>query len=201
MPPVPRPAVVFNSVGAELQEAGFGEIIGSVAKGIAEGQRALDLDSIQTMVVLAKTMIPVIPEISEVITGQPITVPISGAAPIQVTGARVTTTASDPVEMSALQCGLLPSFYQFTEAVIDLNISIQLRIATQTNTDGSQSTGLFAFASHVNFRTQNTYSYQVSASSSVIATLKPVPPNVRLTPSIVTVNALNPNAPIVSTGS
>ena len=195
------PPVVFNSVGAELQEAGFGEIISSIAKGIADGQRALDRDALDTLIVLSKTMVPVIPEISEVITGQPITVPISGAGSIQVTGARVTATPSDPVEMSALQCGLLPTFYQFTEAVIDLNLSIQIRIATQTESDGSQNTGLFAFASHVNFRTQNTFSYQVSASSSVTATMKPVPPNVRLTPSIITVNALNPKSPVVSIGS
>src|SRR5271169_2862334 len=115
------PPVIFSNVGAELQEAGFGEIISSVAKGIADGQRALDLAAIETMVVLSNTMIPVIPEISEVITGQPITVPISGSGgptSIQVTGARVTATPSDPVQMSALQCGLLPTFYQFTEAVI-----------------------------------------------------------------------------------
>jgi hypothetical protein len=81
-----------------------------------------------------------------------------------------------------------------------LKISIQLREATQTETDGTQSTGIFAFASHVNFRTQNTYSYSVDASSSVTATLKPVPANVRLTPSIITVNALGTN-PTVTTSS
>lgn len=197
------PPITYSNIGAELQEAGFGDIISSIAKGIADGQRALDLAAVQTMVVLSNTMIPVIPEISEVITSQPITVPISGAGgpgSIQVTGARVTSTASDPVEMSALQAGLLPTFYQFTEAVIDLNLSIQLREATETDTDGTKSQGLFAFASHVNFRTQNTYSYQVSAASSVTATMKPVPANVRLTPSIITVNALNPKSPVVSTG-
>lgn len=195
------PAGTITQVGNELQEANFGEILRSIAQGIADGQRALDLAAIQTLVTLSNTFVDVIPEISEVITPQTLTVPISGQPSIEVTGARVTATPSDPVSISALQAGLLPTFYQFTEADINLKISVQLREATQTETDGTQSVGIFAFASHVNFRTQNTYSYSVDASSSVTATLKPVPANVRLTPSIVTVNALSGKTPIVSTST
>ena len=188
----------FSQVGNELQEANFGEIIRSIAQGIADGQRALDLAAVQTMITLSQTMIDVIPEISEVITPETLSVPVSGHPTIQVTGARVTATPSDPVQMSALQAGLLPSFYQFTEATIELKLSVSLREATQTDTDGTQTTGIFCFGSHVNFRTQNTYSYSVDASSSVTATLKPVPANVRLTPQIVTVNALAGKTPSVS---
>jgi hypothetical protein len=195
------PAATITQVGNELQEANFGDILRSIAQGIADGQRALDLAAIQTLVTLSNTLVDVIPEISEVITPQTLTVPISGQPSIEVTGARVTATPSDPVSISALQAGLLPTFYQFTEADINLKISVQLREATQTETDGTQTVGIFAFASHVNFRTQNTYSYSVDASSSVTATLKPVPANVRLTPSIVTVNALSGNTPIVSSSS
>jgi hypothetical protein len=196
------PALQFTQVGNELQEASFGEILRSIAQGIADGQRALDLAAIQTLIVLSTTPVSVIPEITEVITAQSVTVPISGQPSIEVTGARVTASPSDPVQMSALQAGLLPTFYQFTDATIELKISIQLRQATQTDTDGStQTSGIFAFASHVNFRTQNTYSYQVDASSSVTATLKPVPANLRLTPSIITVNTLTGKAPSVTVSS
>jgi hypothetical protein len=183
------PAPTFSDIGNELQEANFGALLSSIAQGIADSQRALDLASVQTLITLSNTMVEIIPEVSEVITPQPLTVPISGQPSIEVTGARVTATPSDAVSMNALQAGLTPTFYQFTEAVIDLKMSIQLRQATQTNTDGSSQMGIFAFASHVNFRTQNTYSYQVDASSSVTATLKPVPGNLRLTPSTITVNA------------
>jgi hypothetical protein len=180
----------FSEVGNELQEANFGDLLGSIAQGIAASQQALDMSSIQTLITLSNTMVDIIPEISEVITPQPLTVPISGQPSIEVTGARVTATASDPISMTALQAGVQPTFYQFTDVEIALKISVQLRQATQVNTDGSTQVGLFAFASHVNFRTQNTYSYQVDASSSVTASLKPVPPNTRLTPSTITVNAL-----------
>jgi len=196
------PALQFTQVGNELQEASYGEILRSIAQGIADGQRALDLSAIQTLIVLSTTPVSIIPEIAEVITAQPLSVPISGQPSIEVTGARVTATPSDPVQMSALQAGLLPTFYQFTDATIELKISIQLRQATQTDTDGStQTSGIFAFASHVNFRTQNTYSYQVNASSSVTATLKPVPANLRLTPSTITVNTLAGKTPSVTVSS
>jgi hypothetical protein len=186
-----------SQIGNELNEAQFGEIVRSIAQGIADGQRALDLASIQTMVALSNTPVEIIPEVTEVLTPQTIPVPVSGHPPVNVTGARVTTTPSEPVTMSALQAGILPTFYQFTEAVIDLKISVQLREAEETNTDGSTSSRIFAFGSHVNFRTQNTYSYGVDASSSVTVTMRPTPPPQRLLPSTITVNALG-SSPIVN---
>jgi hypothetical protein len=195
------PAQQFSQVGSELQEAGFGDIICSIAQGIADGQRALDLAAIQTLITLANTPVSIIPEVTEVISSQALSVPISGQPNIAVTGVRVTATPSDPIQMSALQAGLLPTFYQFTDAEIDLKISVQLRQATQTETDGTQTLGIFAFASHVNFRTQNTYSYGVDASSSVTATLKPVPANLRVTPQTITVNTTTGKAPTVTVGS
>jgi len=134
--------------------------------------------------------VDIIPEVTEVITAQPLTVPISGQPSIQVTGARVTANPSDPVQMSALQAGMLPTFYQFTEATVQLKLSIQLRETTEVDATGNQRVGFSAFASQVNFRTQNTYSYQVDAAANVSATLKPVPPNTRVLPATILVNTL-----------
>ncbi len=189
-----------SQVGNELQEVQFGEMLRSIAQGIADGQHALDLSAVQTLVALSNTFVEIIPEISEVITPQPLAVPISGHPTIEVTGTRVTATASDPISITALQAGLLPTFYQFTEVDINLKISVQLRQVTTTETDGTRSLGIFAFGSHVNFRNQNTYSYTVDASSSVTATLKPVPASLRLNPQIITVNALG-KTPTVTVSS
>lgn len=178
----------LTNVGNELQEVDFGELIRSISQGIADGQRALDLSSIQTLQVLANTPVDVIPEVSEVILPAPFPVQVSGHGPVMVTGARIMASASEPVQMSALQAGLLPTFYQFTEASIVLKVSIQLREASQTDASGQK--GIFAFASHVNFRTQNTFSYAVDAAASVTVTMRPVPPNTRLQPSTITVNAM-----------
>jgi len=196
------PGIQFTQVGNELQEAGFGEILRSIAQGIADGQRALDLAAVQTLIVLANTPVSIIPEVTEVITGQEFPVPVSGQPSVAVTGIRVTSTPSPAVVMSALQAGLLPTFYQFTDVEIALKISVQLRQASQTETDGTtQTSGIFAFGSHVNFRTQNTYSYSVDASSSVTASLKPVPANLRVTPTTITVNTLAGKTPSVTSSS
>src|SRR5579864_5285399 len=193
----------ITQVGNELQEVDFGELVRSIAQGIADGQRALDLSSIKTLQVLASTPVQIIPEVSEVIVPAPFQVEVpsqSGQSSVWITGARVQASASEPVQMSALQAGLLPTFYQFTEADIQLKVSIQLREAEETDTDGNKSSGIFAFASHVNFRTQNTYSYAVDAAASVNVTMKPVPPSIRVQPTIVTVNALGAK-PTVSINS
>jgi hypothetical protein len=190
MPPI-------TQVGAELAEVPFGDFIANVAEGIAEGQRALDLTSVRTLIELSKATVELIPEVTEVITPEPFDVSVSGHDPISVTGARVTPSASEPVRMSALQAGIVPSFYQFAEATIQLKMSLQVREVEKEESDGKKSRGKHLFGSHVNFRTQNTFTYTAEASGSVTAVIRPVPPPTRLVPSIVTVNALGP-APTVT---
>jgi hypothetical protein len=187
-----------TTIGAELQEVQFGELVRSVAQGIADGQHALDLAAIETLQALANTPVSIIPEITEVITPAPFQVNISGQAPVTVTGARVDGTASEPVQMSALQAGLSPTFYQFAEATIQLKVAISLRETQEQDSSGTLVTGLRAFGANVNFRTQNTYGFSVDASAQVNVTMRPVPPPRPLTPATVTVNALGPK-PVVTT--
>lgn len=176
-------------VGNELAEVPFGDFLANVAQGIADGQRALDLTSVQTLVALSQIIVDVIPEVTEVITPESLTVPVSGQNPVQVTGARVSTIVSPAIKMNALQAGIVPTFYQFTEATIQLKMSVQMR--EELDSQGKRS-GIRAFSSSVNFRTKNTFSYSVEASSSVTAVIRPVPAPSRLVPSTVTVNALGP---------
>jgi hypothetical protein len=135
----------LTNVGSELAEVPFGELISNIAQGIADGQRALDLTSIQTLIALSQMQVEVIPEITEVLTNHPFSVPVSGHPSVEVTGVRVEATASEPVEMSALQAGILPTFYQFTEATIELKLSLQMREADQTQSDGSTERVLIPF--------------------------------------------------------
>jgi len=187
----------ITQVGNELAEVPFGDLLRSVAEGIAEGQHALDMTSLRTLVELTKIKVDLIPEVTEVITPEPFDVPVSGQAPVRVTGARVEASAAAPVQMSALQAGLEPTFYQFTEATIQLKVSLQLRETQETDADGKKQTGLRVFGSNVNFRSQNTFSYTAEASSSVTAILRPVPAPTRVVPATITVNALGPT-PVVN---
>jgi len=187
----------ITQVGNELAEVPFGDLLRSVAEGIAEGQHALDMTSLRTLVELTKIKVDLIPEVTEVITPEPFDVPVSGQAPVRVTGARVEASAAAPVQMSALQAGLEPTFYQFTEATIQLKVSLQLRETQETDADGKRQTSLRVFGSNVNFRSQNTFSYTAEASSSVTAILRPVPAPTRVVPATITVNALGPT-PVVN---
>ena len=187
----------IEKIGAELAEVPFGDFIANVAQGIAEGQRSLDLTAVQTLILLSNTQVELIPEVTEVITPEPFDVNVSGHDPIPVTGARITATPSDAVTMSALQAGIVPSFYQFAEATIQLKMSLQVREVEEQEQEGESSFGFRLFGSHVNFRNQSTYSYTAEASSSVTAIIRPVPPPERLVPSTVVVNALGPSPTVV----
>jgi hypothetical protein len=189
----------ITQVGNELAEVPFGDFIRNVAQGIAEGQAALDLTSVRTLLELANTPVSLIPEVTEVISPAPFDVPVSGHPDVEVTGARVAASGSDPVTMSALQAGIVPSFYQFSEATIELKMSVQLREVEEEHVDGKKTRGIKAFGSHVNFRTKNTFSYNAEASSRVTAVLRPVPPPTRLVPTTVTVNAFT-SPPSVTVG-
>jgi hypothetical protein len=179
----------IGQIGSELAEVPIGDLLRSVAQGIADGQAALDLAAVQTLIVLSQTTVDLIPEITEVISPEKLQVQTDGDT-IEVTGARVTASASDAVQLSALQAGLTPSFYQFAEATIQLKLSVQMREVRETQSPTLGPPILRAFASNVNMRTQNTYSYTAEASSSVTALLKPVPPPSRLVPTMITVNEL-----------
>ena len=179
-----------TQIGNELAEIPFGEILRSVAQGIADGQRALDLTSLQTLITLSQTPVDIIPEVTEVITPSPFTVNVSGQPSVQVTGARVQASAAAPVKMNALQAGITPTFYQFTEATIELKVSMQLRNVEETDDQGKKSSFIRAYGSHVNFRSQNTFSFSADAASTVTAILRPVPPPTRVVPSVITVNTL-----------
>jgi hypothetical protein len=181
------------TVGADLLAVPFPKMVLSLAQAIAKGQTALDKASLNTLKVLARTQFDYIPEITEVLTPTNIT-----AGGTTVTGVDVQLVAPRALRMSMLQAGIVPSFYQFTESVIEVKMSISSKVESQSEFEFGlevEASAGFLFASgsmssHVNFRTQNTYSYSVEGSSLLRTTLKPTPPPQRMMPRFITVNAL-----------
>ena len=90
-----------------------------------------------------------------------------------------------------LQAGLLPTFYQFTEALIEVKMSVSLKEDSQASVQrpGFGGRRVVAHAAPVNFRNAATYSHQTEGSSLLRVTMRPVPAPVRLAPDVVTVNA------------
>lgn len=199
------------AIGRDLLDLPFAELVRNLAVAIADGQTALDRNSLETLKALAEAQVEVLSGVTEVIerTTTPVTVTVPGpdggthAQTVEVTGARVVPAGVERTTISMLQAGLFPTFYQFTEASIEAKISITMHEDTesQTRSSGGGFLGLGpsrAFASTVDYRTQNTYSYDANGSSVLRATLRPVPPPSRLQPAITTVNTLT-SPPTVTT--
>lgn len=197
------------AIGQDLLDIPFAEMVRSLALAIAEGQLALDRSSIETLKFLIANDIDVIPEIAEIIEPRERTVTVEGSdgpQDITITGAQIRASGASPITMSLLQAGLLPTFYQFTEAQIDVKLSISMKETETRETSGSAGGGIrtgkalaLAFGATVNYRTANTYSYSAEGASVLRVTMRPVPPPSRLVPSTVTVNAFTSPPTVTST--
>lgn len=202
-------------IGQQLLDVPFPDMVYNLANAIAQGQRKLDRASLETARALAKAKVKVIPELYEVIEwGEVKTFDDGAGGTVPVTGVKVTMDAADPVKYTLLQAGLMPTFYQFTESIIEVKISISYQTETNVSREYnfSQETSVEAeggflfgsvsvsttFSSSVNYKTSSTYSYSAEGSSLLRTTLKPVPPPPRLMPRIVTVDATK-SPPVITT--
>lgn len=192
------------AIGQDLLDVPFADLVHNLALAIAEGQLALDRSSIQTLQFLINNNVDVVTEITDVIIAVPRSVTIPGDPPQTVvyTGAQVISSGAAPVTMSLFQAGITPTFYQFTEASIEVKISITARQATQETSSGDARPSLVLrlFASPVDYRTSNTFSYSAQGASVMRATIKPVPAPSRVTPRIVTVDTLTQPPRVTSVG-
>ena len=105
------------SVGQELLDVPLPEMVLKLALGIAEAQRALDENSVETSVALAETTVPIVLAVTQVIAAD----------------GTVSFTQADPVDVSLLQIGLLPTFYQFSETTIEVTMDIKTTTSRETN--------------------------------------------------------------------
>ncbi len=187
-------------VGQDLLDVPFPKMVLSLAQAISKGQLAMDLASINTLKILANTKFDYIPEITEVLSPRPIPITKGSAASanITVTGVDVDLEVPHAFPMTLLQAGITPTFYQFTESIIEVKMSISSKTESSSELEvdvGVSATADFLFgsatvSSHVNYKTANKYSYSAEGSSLLRTTLKPAPPTPRLMPKFITVNAL-----------
>ena len=206
------------SIGQELLDVPFPDMIYKMANAIAQGQRKLDKASLDTARALAKAKVMVIPDIYEIVEKKKLSdtleagVTLPGATTGDIDTIAVKTVSAKAVEMTLMQAGLLPTFYQFTESLIEVKISISHRSSSQSefefgaslevSTEAEAHGSLFGFggsgsvsttfASHVNYKSSSTYAFSAEGSSLLRTTLKPVPAPARIIPRIVTVDATDP---------
>lgn len=193
------------NVGQELLNVPFADMVRELALAIAEGQLALDMNSIDVATTLASTTL----DAGTVVVAIEETVDEDG----NVTD---TNVILNDTELSLLAFGLNPTFYQFTDTVIEVKMEITMRIdrefdfSTTTsfkinnrfNVSGGASTGglasfLFgkasakfsnttttAYSTTMNARYTNKFGVEVHGTSLLRTTLKPVPPPERSVPRV-----------------
>lgn len=191
------------NVGQELLNVPFPEMVTQLALAIAEGQLALDMNSIDVARALSTTTL----EEGSVVVAMEETVDDEG-------NVLSSTPVFNQQELSLLAFGLNPTFYQFSESIIEVKMEITMRLErsfdistsrtfkfeNQTEVNASASTGglaalvfgkasvnvknttTVAYTSTINARYKNKFSVEAHGTSLLRTTLMPVPPPERSVP-------------------
>ena len=177
MPPIPvvsearalrafrDPIVPPEAAVAESPTVSFGDLVRMLAEGIADAQTSLDRASADLVRELAETRVEIVPRVTETIDAD----------------GNVTYAESEPVEVSLLSLGVTPTFYQFSQATVEVAMDVKIVERTEEAGEGRQRYGLFAGTAAV--RAERKLNRDVSAHSKLTATLVPVPSPVRLEPT------------------
>ena len=164
------------SVGHELLDVPLPDMVTKLALGIADAQRALDENSVETAKVLAVETIEVVPGVTE-------TIDADGG---------VTFVNAPAIPMSLLQVGLNPTFYQFAEATIEVSMDIKTTTATETNVAVSAKAkvgfSMWSASIQVDVEHNRKFGKEVHGTSRLVTRLVPVPPPPRIFPQITRVD-------------
>src|SRR4051794_1813067 len=160
------------SVGQELLDVPLPDMVVKLALGIAEAQRALDHNAVETAKELGATTISVVPAITETIAAD----------------GEVTFEDAAAIDMSLLQVGLNPTFYQFAEA----SIEVEMDIKTTTSSDTTIKVGveakvgfaMWSASARVDVSHNRKFQKEVHGTSKLITKMVPVPPPPRMFPQI-----------------
>ena len=164
------------SVGQELLAVPLPEMVMKLGLGIAEAQRALDENSVETAKMLADTTVPLVLAVTQTIAAD----------------GSVSFTNADPIEVSLLQVGLMPTFYQFSEATIEVTMDIKTTTSSETNVNVSSKAkagfGCFSASVAVDVSHNRKFGKEVHGTSKLVTKMVPVPPPPRIAPELKVVD-------------
>lgn len=164
------------SVGRELLNVPLPDMVAKLAMGIATAQAALDENSVETAKALAETEIDLVLAMTQTIAAD----------------GGVTFESAPPVSVSLLQIGLLPTFYQFSEAVIEVSMDIKTTSSRETSVGVKMKAkggfGLWSASIAVDVKHNRKFGKEVHGTSRMKTTLVPVPPPERIAPELIVVD-------------
>ncbi len=164
------------SVGQELLDVPLPDMVTKLALGIASAQSALDEVSVDTAILLAETTVPIVLNVTQTIAED----------------GTVTFAQSPPVDVSLLQIGLLPTFYQFAEATIEVTMDIKTTTSRETNikVSAKAKVGFAVWSASVKIDVSHNRKFgkEVKGTSRLVTRLVPVPPPPRIAPEFTVVD-------------
>ena len=161
--PFRAPIIAAEQPRVEAAEVSFADMVRMLGEGIADAQVALDRASAEMVRELAGSKVEIIPEIVETIAAD----------------GKVSYAAGKPQVVSLLDIGVLPTFYQFAEASIEVVMDVRISETVDEKTK-EKRTALFASTREVT--TDRQFSRDVKATSKFSARLVPVPSPLRIDP-------------------
>ncbi len=166
-PPIVPPAVPVR----ETPSVSFADLVRMLAEGIASAQAELDRASVDMIQELADATVAIVPRITETIDAD----------------GNVTYERAEPQEVSLLELGVTPTFYQFSEATVEVAMDLKLVENLEEKGEGRNRFGLFAGTAAI--QAERKLNRDVSVSSKLTARLVPVPSPIRVEPVRQTVRA------------
>ena len=169
MSPIKEPLLSPAVKVRETEQVSLTDLIRLVALSVADAQAALDRSSAALVKELAETSVEIIPNIQESVNKE-------GA---------VEYAHGKPRKVSLLGLGVMPTFYQFSQTVIEVRMDLKI---SETGSESGTKRGFALMADTGGIRFERKLNRDVSVSSKVTTTLVPVPMPLRLEPVRTTEN-------------
>lgn len=162
------PIVAPDKPLPETANVSFGDLVRMLAEGIADAQSALDRASAEMAVELAETEVEIVASITEIIDKD----------------GSISFERGKPQKVSLLELGLTPTFYQFSQATVEVAMDVHL-VESEDEKTKEKRTGLFASTREIAL--DRKFNRDTKISSRLTATLVPVPSPIRVEPVRTTI--------------
>lgn len=142
----------MSSIGHDLLNVPFGDMVMQLAAAIAEGQFKLDLVSIE----IARMM----GDVNEAHIQLP-----------KISGNNFAGTE----KLSLIAAGFFPTFYQFVDTILEVKMAITMSRTTKAQFGVKVKVGWACFSASVNAKYSSKYSYSAEGSSLIRTKIVPIP--------------------------
>lgn len=164
------PIVPAETPVREVPSTSFADLVRMLAEGIAEAQLSLDRASAEMLTELANTKVSIVRSVTETIDEK----------------GNVTYKSGEPQSISLLELGMMPAFYQFSQATVEVAMDLQI-VENETGTEETKGRKTL-FANTSDLRLERKVNRDLKISSKLTATLVPVPMPLRIEPARNTVS-------------